>query len=181
MQAGYHHVANQGVDILNLWQAVAAINPLQFRVPAEQARDVVAAAQAMAEQFAVDKMQSRVHKSNSSSATASNGSVSNSNHALAGWSTSHASPTVGQALYGLVIGNASVDSNSSNDACLVGTGQSSNDIPHSSSASSLSAVAASAVADAAKDEVALNVIGSSSIGTDVVNWMQTFDESVLYG
>jgi hypothetical protein len=56
MQAGYHHTAAAGVDVLNLWSSVAAVNPLQFRLGMEQARDVVAASQALAEGFAVEVM-----------------------------------------------------------------------------------------------------------------------------
>eukprot|EP00775_Hariotina_reticulata_P004430 gene4430-4685_t len=56
MQAGFHHTAAAGIDLLNLWPAVASVNPLQFRMAADQARDVIAASQALAEQFAVKKM-----------------------------------------------------------------------------------------------------------------------------
>jgi hypothetical protein len=56
MQAGFHHTAAAGIDLLNLWPAVASVNPLQFRLAADQARDVIAASQALAEQFAVKKM-----------------------------------------------------------------------------------------------------------------------------
>ncbi|WIA40630.1 hypothetical protein OEZ86_013966 [Tetradesmus obliquus] len=56
MQAGLHHTAAAGIDLLNLWPAVAGVNPLQFRMGAEQARDVIASSQALAEEFAVNKM-----------------------------------------------------------------------------------------------------------------------------
>ena len=56
MQAGYHHTAAAGVDVINLWSSVAAVNPLQFRLSMEHARDVVAASQALAESFAVERM-----------------------------------------------------------------------------------------------------------------------------
>lgn len=56
MQAGIHHTLASGIDLLNLWPAVAAVNPLQFRMQADQARDVIARSQALAEEFAVNKM-----------------------------------------------------------------------------------------------------------------------------
>jgi hypothetical protein len=36
MQAGFHFTAAAGIDLLNLWPAVAGVNPLQFRMSAEQ-------------------------------------------------------------------------------------------------------------------------------------------------
>lgn len=40
MQAGFHHTASAGIDLLNLWPAVAGVNPLQFRMEAGAARQV---------------------------------------------------------------------------------------------------------------------------------------------
>jgi hypothetical protein len=60
MQAGYHQLKALGVDVLNLWPSVAGVNPLNFRVPRDQARDVVAASQALAEAFAVERMAPQV-------------------------------------------------------------------------------------------------------------------------
>lgn len=40
MQAGFHHTASAGIDLLNLWPAVASINPLQFRMEPDSARQV---------------------------------------------------------------------------------------------------------------------------------------------
>lgn len=36
MQAGFHFTASAGIDLLNLWPAVAGVNPLQFRMSPEQ-------------------------------------------------------------------------------------------------------------------------------------------------
>jgi hypothetical protein len=52
-QAGFHHTLRSGVSVLNLFDAVANVDPLQFRMPAGQARDAVARAQALTEKFAV--------------------------------------------------------------------------------------------------------------------------------
>jgi hypothetical protein len=43
MQAGFHFTAAAGIDLLNLWPAVAGVNPLQFRMSAEQVGWVQAA------------------------------------------------------------------------------------------------------------------------------------------
>ena len=46
-QAGFHHTLASGVRVLNLFDAVASVDPLQFRMSPPQGREVVARAQAL--------------------------------------------------------------------------------------------------------------------------------------
>jgi len=54
LQAGFFHTLRSGVTVLNLFDAVANVDPLQFRMSGTQGRDVVAAAQALTEKWAVE-------------------------------------------------------------------------------------------------------------------------------
>lgn len=54
LQAGFHHTLRSGVRVLNLFDAVANVDPLQFRMSLAQGREVVAKAQALTERWAVE-------------------------------------------------------------------------------------------------------------------------------
>ncbi|KAI8473744.1 MAG: hypothetical protein J3K34DRAFT_457124 [Monoraphidium minutum] len=54
LQAGFHHTLASGVRVLNLFDAAAAVDPLQFRMGRALGRDVVARAQELTEQWAVE-------------------------------------------------------------------------------------------------------------------------------
>ncbi|KIZ02378.1 hypothetical protein MNEG_5587, partial [Monoraphidium neglectum] len=52
--AGFHHTLRSGVRVLNLFEAAANVDPLQFRMSRPLGREVVARAQELTEQWAVE-------------------------------------------------------------------------------------------------------------------------------
>lgn len=88
MQAGIHHTLAAGIDLLNLWPAVAGVNPLQFRMPGGQARDVIARSQALAEDFAVTKMKQYAAAAAAAARPSVSGSAEYVNSVLAGMGSS---------------------------------------------------------------------------------------------
>lgn len=73
-------LSTSGIDFLNVYPAVSGVDPLMWRVPSDQARSVLAASQALAEEFAAAKMRERAEQQAAAAAAAAAATADRNNH-----------------------------------------------------------------------------------------------------